>query len=93
MLKANETSENAAETPTEQATATATETPVEKSERPQDKGGVVQGFMAKDGTFHVKKADALKRNEALRSRGHRSARAMEALKKLTDAVTKAESRR
>jgi hypothetical protein len=63
--------------------------PTEAADRPQDKGGVVQGFMAKDGSFHVKKADALKRNieadaEAI------AAPAIEAVKNLTDAVAKAE---
>lgn len=63
---------------------------VEKSERPQDKGGVEQGFRAKDGSFHLRKADALKRNEAIEVEAI-SQPALDALKSLTAAITKAES--
>lgn len=69
--------------------ATEADSPVEKSERPQDKGGVVQGFQAKDGSFHLKKADALARNVAYDAE-QLAAPALEALQKLDDAVTKAE---
>ena len=73
-------------------TTTTTEQPADViAERPQDKGGVVQGFMAKDGSFHVKKADALSRNEQVEAETI-AAPAVEALKKLDEAVTKAEAK-
>ncbi len=59
------------------------------AERPQDKGGVVQGFMAKDGTFHLKKADALKRNIEVDAESL-AAPAIEAVKNLTEAIAKAD---
>lgn len=62
---------------------------VEKADRPQDKGGVVQGFQARDGSFHLKKADALKRNSELDAE-EAVAPALEALQKLSDAVAKAD---
>lgn len=68
----------------------AEEQAVKKAERPQDKGGVEQGFRAKDGSFHLKKADALKRNEALEVEAV-SQPALDALKNLAEAITKAES--
>ncbi len=80
----------------EVAMTTETITEAEKPEtetasRPQDKGGVVQGFMAKDGSFHVKKADALQRNTEKEAE-EIAAPALEALKKLDEAVTKAEAK-
>ena len=90
---ATETAETAAqEQEAEAATETAaeTETAVEKANRPQDKGGVVQGFQAKDGSFHLKKADAILRNVEVDAE-QVAAPALDALKKLSDAVGKADS--
>lgn len=71
------------------AAADATD-PVEKAaDRPQDKGGVVQGFMAKDGSFHLKKADALSRNVEVDAETV-AAPALAAVKNLSDALAKAE---
>ena len=82
---ADETIEKAADTATQDEPAE----PVEKADRPQDKGGVVQGFQARDGSFHLKKADALKRNSEMDA-SEVAAPALEALQKLTDAVAKTE---
>jgi hypothetical protein len=64
---------------------------VAKSDRPQDKGGVVQGFQARDGSFHLKKADALKRNSELDAQ-EAAAPALEVLNKLDEVVAKSESK-
>jgi hypothetical protein len=79
--------EKSAEAP---ADGTPEETALEKSERPQDKGGVIQGFQAKDGSFHLKKADALRRNSEIEAE-QIAAPALDALKKLDDAMAKADA--
>ena len=90
----HEAETNAAEagaaTGAESAPATDATAALEKAERPQDKGGVEQGFRAKDGSFHLRKADALKRNEVMEVEAI-SQPALDALKSLTAAITKAES--
>ncbi len=82
--KANEADELAKD-------AGATEQPAEPRDgHPADKGGVVQGFQARDGSFHVRKSDALQRNSEIDAT-EAAAPALAALEKLDAAASAVEA--
>ena len=71
----------------QEAQHTMTNTDMTKDERPQDKGGVEQVWKAKDGSTHLSKAAALKRNEEVEAQ-EVAAPTLDAIAKLDEALSK-----
>lgn len=76
----------------QEAQHTMTNTDMTKDERPQDKGGVEQVWKAKDGSTHLSKAAALKRNEEVEAQ-EVAAPTLDAIAKLDEALSKGSKRK
>lgn len=75
------------------AAATDNDQMTKNADRPQDKGGVTQGWQAKDGSFHLSKADAVAHNarvDADSVAAEKAAPVLAVLGKVDAALAKAE---